>query len=58
MINKPEFQSPESRKILVRRIREALIKNISVQGVSKSMEALFTITAVERPEDMDFSCSR
>lgn len=58
LINKPEYKTPESRKSLMRHLREALVKNVSVQGVCKPLEALFAIEAVERPEDRDFSFSR
>lgn len=58
LINKPQFSTSESRKHLISRLREALVKNVSVQGVCKPLEALFSITKVERPEDQDFSFSR
>jgi hypothetical protein len=34
------------------------VKNISIQGVCKPLEAVFGIAKVERPEDQDFSFSR
>ncbi|KAH6680991.1 hypothetical protein B0J14DRAFT_614364 [Halenospora varia] len=58
LINKPEFSTPESRQALVRRIREALVKNISIQGVVKPINALISIVKVERDEDKDHSFSR
>jgi hypothetical protein len=58
LISKPQFSKPESRKALIRRLREALVKNVSIQGVCKPLEALFSISKVERPEDKDYSCSR
>jgi hypothetical protein len=58
LINKPEFTTPESRQALVRRLREGLVKNISIQGVCKPIEALFSVVEVERPEDKDYSFSR
>ncbi|KAG0648823.1 hypothetical protein D0Z07_5070 [Hyphodiscus hymeniophilus] len=58
LINKPEYQASDSRRALVRRMREALVKNVSVQGVCRPLEAVFAIEALERPEDQDFSCSR
>jgi hypothetical protein len=58
LINKPEYKTSESRKSLVRRLREVLVKNVSVQGVCRPLEALFAIAALERPEDQDFSFSR
>lgn len=58
LINKPQFTSSDSRKALVRRLREALVKNISIQGVCKPIEGIIAIVKVERPEDQDFSFSR
>jgi len=58
LIDKPEFSSSESRQALIRRLREVLVKNISVQGVCKPLESLFSIAKIERPEDKDYSFSR
>ncbi|PMD41083.1 hypothetical protein L207DRAFT_426493 [Hyaloscypha variabilis F] len=58
LIDKPEFATPESRQALIRRLREVLVKNISVQGVCKPLESLFSIAKLERPEDKDYSFSR
>jgi hypothetical protein len=58
LINKPEYSTSESRKILIRRIREALVKGIAIHGVIKPIEAMISIAQVERPEDKDYSCSR
>lgn len=58
LINKPEYTTPESRQALVRRLREGLVENISIQGVPKPIEAIFAIVRVEREEDKDYSFSR
>ncbi|TVY75992.1 hypothetical protein LSUE1_G004270 [Lachnellula suecica] len=58
LISKPEFKTPESRQALVRRMREALVKNVSILGVCKPITALFSIVKVERPEDKDYTFSR
>lgn len=58
LTSKPEYQTSDSRKALVKRIREALVKLISLIGVCKPMEAIFALTKVEKPEDQDFSFSR
>lgn len=58
LVSKPQFSSSDSRKTLVRRLREALVKNVSILGVCKPIESIFAIAKVERPEDRDFSCSR
>lgn len=58
MIEKPEYATPESRQKLVRRIREALVKCVSIIGVCRPLEVVFGISKIERPEDKDYSCSR
>ncbi|EKD15722.1 uncharacterized protein L3040_004027 [Drepanopeziza brunnea f. sp. 'multigermtubi'] len=58
LIKKPQFSTSESRQALVRRLREVLVKNVSVQGVCKPLEALFAIGKIERPEDKDYTFSR
>jgi len=58
LIDKPEFSTSESRQALIRSLREVLVKNISVQGVCKPLESLFSIAKIERPEDKDYSFSR
>lgn len=58
LISKPQFSTPESRQALIRRLRETLVKNVSIQGVCKPLEALFSISKIERPEDKDYSFLR
>lgn len=58
LIDKPQYSTPEARQKLVRRLREALVKNVAVQGVCKPLEAVFSIAKVERDEDKDYSFSR
>lgn len=58
LIDKPQFTSSDSRRALVRRLREALVKNISLQGVCKPIEGVIAIAKVEKPDDQDFSFSR
>lgn len=58
LIDKPSNKTSESRKALVRRLREVLVKLVSIQGVCKPLEAVYAIAKVERPEDKDYSCSR
>ena len=58
LISKPQYSTPDQRKALVRRIREALVKLVSVVGVPKPLEAIFSIADVERDEDKDHSFSR
>ena len=58
LIQKPQYSTPEARKALVRRLREALVKDVSIIGVCKCLEAVFSIAEVEKEEDRDFSFSR
>ena len=58
LIEKPHYASSEARKALVRRLREALVKSVSVIGVCRPLEAVLNIDAVQRPEDKDYSFSR
>lgn len=58
MVNRTLYQSSSSRRALVRRLREALVKLVSIVGVCKPLEAILAISKVERPEDRDFSFTR
>lgn len=58
IINKPEYQDSSERQALIRRIRETLVKLISVVGVCKPLEAIIAIMKVEREEDRDYTFSR
>lgn len=58
LVSKPEYATSNTRKELVRRLREALIKLVSVVGVPKPLESVFAIAGVEREEDKDYSFSR
>jgi hypothetical protein len=58
IINKPEYQQSSERQALVRRIREALVKLVSIIGVCKPLEAIIAIMKVEREEDRDYTFSR
>lgn len=58
LISRPEYSTPDARKALVRRLREALVKLVSVIGVPKAIDAIFSIAGVEREEDKDYSFSR
>lgn len=53
-----EYSTSESRKALIRRLREALFKLVSVVGVPKSLEAILSIAAVEKEEDKDYTFTR
>lgn len=58
LIQESERSSPESRQTLMRRLREALVKCVSIIGVCRPLEAIFCIDKVQRPEDKDYSFSR
>lgn len=58
LIAKPEFSTPEARRGLTRRIREALVKLVCIVGVCKPIEAVLAINAVEREEDKDHTTTR
>lgn len=58
LVSKPQYQTSEERRALVRRLREALVKSVCLVGVCKPIEAVLAISRVERPEDKDTSCSR
>lgn len=52
------FPTAESRQALVRRLREALVKSISLIGVCKPIESVVAISKVEREADRDYGCTR
>lgn len=58
LIKRPEYEASESRKALMRRLREALVKLVSIIGVCRPLDAIFEIEAVTKPEDKDYSFSR
>jgi hypothetical protein len=58
LISKPEYSTPAQRQTLIRRIREALVKAVSIVGVCKPLEAIMTINVLERDEDKDHSETR
>jgi len=58
LISKPAYATSDARQALMRRLREALMKLVSVVGVPKPLEAVFCIAEVEKDEDKDYSFSR
>ena len=58
LIKRPEYSTTEQGKALMRRIRETMVKLVSVVGVCKPLEAIFDIDAVTKMEDKDYSFSR
>jgi len=58
LISQPTYATPNSRQALIRRLREALVKSVSIVGVCKPLEAIMAINKVERDEDKDLSSTR
>ncbi|KAL2867812.1 uncharacterized protein BJX67DRAFT_380750 [Aspergillus lucknowensis] len=58
LISKPENATPDARRAIVRRLREALVKAVSIVGVCKPIESILAISNVERDEDRDYSSTR
>ncbi|WEW56590.1 hypothetical protein PRK78_002037 [Emydomyces testavorans] len=58
LLSQPEYSTPASRRQLVRRLREALVKCVPIIGVCRPLEAIFGISKIEREEDKDYSFSR
>jgi hypothetical protein len=56
--DQPKYATSASRQELVRRLREALVKSISLVGVCKPIEAIMAISEVELDEDKDYTCTR
>lgn len=58
LISKPQYSTPEQRQALMRRLREALVKLVSIVGVVKPLESCFAMADIESEEDKDYSFSR
>ena len=58
LIAKPQYSTSDQRKALMRRLREALVKLVSIVGVVKPLESCFSMADIEREEDKDYSFSR
>ncbi|KAL4943612.1 hypothetical protein BDV06DRAFT_189506 [Aspergillus oleicola] len=55
LTSQERYSTSESRKQLVRRLREALFKSIIIVGVCKPIEAILSISKIEKEEDKDYS---
>lgn len=58
LISQPQYATSSTRQALIRRIREALFKDIALLGLPKPFEALIAISRVEPEGDDDGSFSR
>ena len=58
LVAQPQFQASAARQALVRRLREAMVKCIIINGIPVVIEAVTSVSDVERLEDRDYSCSR
>jgi hypothetical protein len=56
--SKPDCQQSTERQALVRRLRETLVKLISIIGVCKPLESILAIAKVEQEEDRDYTSTR
>ena len=58
MTNQGGYQTPASRHSLIQRLRESLVKLVSIIGVCKPLEAILAISRVEQPQDRDYTFTR
>ncbi|KAI1329426.1 hypothetical protein F5Y16DRAFT_98134 [Xylariaceae sp. FL0255] len=58
LVAQPQYQTSTERQALIRRMREAMVKCIILNGIPSVIEAIMAISAVEWPEDQDHSCLR
>ncbi|EWC48743.1 hypothetical protein DRE_00048 [Drechslerella stenobrocha 248] len=58
LTSQPRYATSEARQVLIRRIRETLVKLVALIGVCKPLAAIWKIAEVEREEDRDYSFSR
>ena len=52
------YKTPQQRQRLVRRMREAMIKCIILNGIPIIFQALLSVAELEQDEDKDYSFSR
>jgi hypothetical protein len=53
-----DYRTPAARQALVRRVREAMIKCIILNGIPIVMEAFAALAKVEQPEDQEHTFTR
>ncbi|KAI0867482.1 hypothetical protein GGS24DRAFT_495295 [Hypoxylon argillaceum] len=58
LVAQSQYQTSAQRQALIRRMREAMVKCIILNGIPAVIEAALSISEVEKPEDQDHSCSR
>ncbi len=58
LIRQPSYSTPQQRQNLVRRMREAMVKCIILNGVPSVLEAVLAVASREHDEDKDYSFSR
>lgn len=58
LCNQPAYSTSPARQALVRRLREALVKAVPIFGICKPIEAILSISKVERDEDKDYAFTR
>jgi hypothetical protein len=58
LIAQPAYTTPQQRQHLVRRMREAMIKCIILNGIPIVFQALLSVAELEREEDKDYTFTR
>jgi len=58
LISRPDFSTHAQRQAMIRRVREALVKAVSIVGVCRPLEAIMAINEFEQDEDKDLSSTR
>ena len=58
LTHQPAYATSPARQALIRRLREALVKSVPIVGVCKPIEAILSISKVERDEDKDYTFTR
>ena len=58
LTSQPQYQTPPQRQHLVRRLREALVKCIILNGIPAIFEALIAVGKLEKDEDKDYTFTR
>ncbi|KAJ5692904.1 hypothetical protein N7462_002327 [Penicillium macrosclerotiorum] len=58
LVSQPAYTTASARMVLIRRLREVIIKDIALLGIPKPAEAIIAISRVEPENEMDTSFSR
>ncbi|KAJ6014750.1 hypothetical protein N7540_009341 [Penicillium herquei] len=58
LISQPEWSKPDQRRVLIRRLREQMLKQWVIIGIPKVITAVLSLAQIENPEDADPSFTR